>query len=160
MVPVGMDHAGTGRTSVRGRTGRLVDGTSTAATPPDGGPADDGERVKPAGPTAERSPDPASTAPTPHPARVDALWERLLSRENLARALRRVEANRGAPGPDGMTTGELRPYLKTAWPALRAALDAGTYRPSPVRRVTIPSPAAVSVSSGCPRSRTASSSGC
>jgi len=96
--------------------------------------------VKPSDAPAERSVAPASPATTPHPARADDLWESLLSRENLVRALRRVEANRGAPGPDGMTTGELRPYLKVAWPELRAALDAGTYRPSPVRRVTIPKP--------------------
>jgi len=68
------------------------------------------------------------------------LWESLLSRENLARAVKRVEANCGAPGPDGMTTAELRPWLKANWPQVRARLDAGTYRPSPVRRVTIPKP--------------------
>jgi len=68
------------------------------------------------------------------------LWEAFLSHDNLGRAVRRVEANRGAPGPDGMTTAELRPWLTTHWPEVRAALDAGTYRPSPVRRVTIPKP--------------------
>lgn len=68
------------------------------------------------------------------------LWEGFLSRENLARAVRRVEANRGAPGPDGMTTAELRPWLVAHWPEVRASLDAGTYRPAPVRRVTIPKP--------------------
>lgn len=96
--------------------------------------------MKPSRPPAERSAGSASLATTPHPARVDDLWESLLSRENLARALRRVEANRGAPGPDGMTVEALRPHLKAAWPAIRAQLDAGTYRPSPVRRVTIPKP--------------------
>src|SRR5438045_3219 len=64
----------------------------------------------------------------------------MLSRENLDRALRRVEANRGAPGVDGMTTGELRPWLHQHWASVRVALDAGTYRPSPVRRVVIPKP--------------------
>jgi len=68
------------------------------------------------------------------------LWEGFLSRENLARALRRVERNRGAPGPDGMTVEQLRPHLLAAWPEIRQSLDAGTYRPSPVRRVTIPKP--------------------
>ena len=68
------------------------------------------------------------------------MWERLLSRENLGRALRRVEANRGAPGVDGMTTGQLRPWLREHWAAVREALDAGMYRPSPVRRVVIPKP--------------------
>lgn len=91
-------------------------------------------------PGAERSADPASSATIPHPVRAMDLWEDFLSRENLARALRRVEQNRGAPGPDGMTTGELRPFIKAHWPETRASLDAGTYRPAPVRRVTIPKP--------------------
>lgn len=68
------------------------------------------------------------------------MWERLLSPENLSRALRRVEANRGAPGVDGMATAELRPWLGEHWAGVREALDAGTYRPSPVRRVVIPKP--------------------
>jgi RNA-directed DNA polymerase len=64
----------------------------------------------------------------------------MLSPGNLGRALRRVEANRGAPGVDGMTTGQLRPWLHQHWAQVRAALDAGTYQPSPVRRVVIPKP--------------------
>src|SRR5215472_1317389 len=64
----------------------------------------------------------------------------MLSPQNLGRALRRVEANRGSPGADGMTTGELVPWLREHWVAVRQALDAGTYRPSPVRRVVIPKP--------------------
>jgi RNA-directed DNA polymerase len=96
--------------------------------------------VKPSDTSTERSADPASPDTSPHPARADDLWEVFLSRDNLVRALRRVEVNRGAPGPDGMSTTELRPYLKTAWPELRASLDAGTYRPRPARRVTIPKP--------------------
>ena len=68
------------------------------------------------------------------------MWERMLSPENLGRALRRVRANRGAPGADGMTTEELVPWLREHWAAVRRALDAGTYRPSPVRRVVIPKP--------------------
>ena len=64
----------------------------------------------------------------------------MLSPENLGRALRRVRANRGAPGVDGMTTEELAPWLREHWAQVRQALDAGTYRPSPVRRVVIPKP--------------------
>ena len=66
--------------------------------------------------------------------------EQMLSPENLGRALRRVRANRGAPGVDGMTTEELVPWLREHWAQVRQALDAGTYRPSPVRRVVIPKP--------------------
>jgi RNA-directed DNA polymerase len=69
-----------------------------------------------------------------------SLWERMLSPENLGRALRRVRANAGAPGVDGMTTEELVPWLREHWAPVREALDAGTYRPSPVRRVVIPKP--------------------
>jgi RNA-directed DNA polymerase len=65
-------------------------------------------------------------------------WERVLERQNLNQALKRVEANGGAPGSDGMTVGELRPYLKEHWLEVRASLDAGTYQPRPVRRVEIP----------------------
>jgi len=64
----------------------------------------------------------------------------MLSRENLAAALRRVERNRGAPGTDGMKATELRSWLHSNWPRLRSELDSGTYRPSPTRRVTIPKP--------------------
>jgi RNA-directed DNA polymerase len=70
------------------------------------------------------------------------VWEQLLSPGNLGRALRRVEANRGAPGVDGMTTGQLRPWLHEHWAPVREALDAGTYQPLPVRRVVIPKPGA------------------
>ena len=68
------------------------------------------------------------------------LWERVWARENLYQALHRVESNRGAAGVDGMTAAELRPYLKAQWPSIRAALEEGRYRPSPVRRVMIPKP--------------------
>lgn len=69
-----------------------------------------------------------------------ALWEEFLSAGNLGRALKRVEQNKGAPGVDGMTTQELRPWLRLHWTRIREQLDAGTYRPLPVRRVTIPKP--------------------
>jgi RNA-directed DNA polymerase len=68
------------------------------------------------------------------------LWQRMLSPANLGAALRRVEANRGAPGVDKMTTAELRAWLKVHWPAVREALDTGSYRPLPVRQVRIPKP--------------------
>jgi RNA-directed DNA polymerase len=95
--------------------------------------------VKPEDLRAERSPSPAPGDTAPHP--VDAsLWEQCLSRGNLAEALRRVEQNAGAAGIDGMSTKELRPWLKDHWPQVRSQLDAGTYRPQPVRRVMIPKP--------------------
>ena len=95
--------------------------------------------MKPESPRQEQSLSPAQKVNHPHPAPA-GLFESFLSRENLARALKRVEQNAGAPGPDGMTTAELRPWLHVHWPGIREKLHAGTYRPSPVRRVKIPKP--------------------
>jgi RNA-directed DNA polymerase len=96
--------------------------------------------VKPEDARPERSNDPAPDDTAAHPADADSLWEQLFSRGNLAEALRRVEQNAGAPGPDGMSTEELRPWLHDQWPEVRSLLEAGTYRPQPVRRVMIPKP--------------------
>ena len=63
-----------------------------------------------------------------------------LTRENLQVALKRVRANKGAAGVDGLDIDQTARYLVTTWPAIRAELLAGTYRPSPVRRVMIPKP--------------------
>ncbi|MCA1701418.1 MAG: group II intron reverse transcriptase/maturase, partial [Actinobacteria bacterium] len=96
--------------------------------------------MKPEDLRSERSDGPAPEDTAAHPARA-GLWDEVLSRENLALALRRVERNAGAAGIDGMTTRDLRPWLSEHWPRVRAALDAGTYQPWPVRRVMIPKPA-------------------
>lgn len=64
----------------------------------------------------------------------------VLTRENLQRAMKRVKANKGAAGADGMDIGQTMEYLKLHWGEIRGKLIAGTYRPSPVRRVTIPKP--------------------
>jgi RNA-directed DNA polymerase len=103
------------------------------------GPGRERRRVKPESTYPEQSPSPAPGDTAPHPAEA-GLWELLLSRGNLAEALRRVEQNAGAPGIDGMSSKELRPWLYDQWPEIRSALDAGTYRPQPVRRVMIPKP--------------------
>lgn len=79
------------------------------------------------------------------------LWQRMLSPENLVAALNRVEANRGAPGVDGMTTEQLRLWLREHWAVVREELDAGVFRPQPVRRVTIPKPGGGSRMLGVPR---------
>lgn len=63
-----------------------------------------------------------------------------LTRENLRQALKRVRANKGAAGVDGLDIDQTARHLVTAWPAIRESLLRGTYRPSPVRRVTIPKP--------------------
>lgn len=96
-------------------------------------------RVKPQGPRREPSDRPAPAKDGTHPAGASP-WEKTFSRENLARALRRVERNRGAAGVDGIKASELRSWLHAHWPEVRQALEDGTYRPQPSRRVTIPKP--------------------
>ena len=66
------------------------------------------------------------------------LMERVVSRANLMAALKRVKANKGSAGVDGMTTEELRAHLMSAWPRLREELLGGRYHPQPVKRVSIP----------------------
>lgn len=63
-----------------------------------------------------------------------------LRSENLRQAFKRVRTNKGAAGVDGRDIDETSRYLAVAWPEIREQLLAGTYRPSPVRRVTIPKP--------------------
>jgi len=75
--------------------------------------------------------DSHSVQPSPWMARV-------VSRDNLSRALKQVRRNKGAPGIDGMTVDELPDYLRQHWPEIRQQLLQQTYRPKPVRRVTIP----------------------
>jgi RNA-directed DNA polymerase len=69
---------------------------------------------------------------------ADALMELVVARHNLERAWRQVKGNRGAPGPDGMTTREFEAWARENWPAVRRQLLDGTYRPAAVRRKTIP----------------------
>jgi RNA-directed DNA polymerase len=68
------------------------------------------------------------------------LLQAALTTENLRRAFKRVRANKGAAGVDGLDINQTSRQLTTAWPHIREQLLAGTYRPSPVRRVTIPKP--------------------
>jgi RNA-directed DNA polymerase len=74
------------------------------------------------------------------PMQTDSLMEEICQRDNLWQALARVQANKGAPGVDGMTVRKLPKYLKRHWPKIREQLLAGTYRPQPVKRVEIPKP--------------------
>ncbi|ABO59899.1 RNA-directed DNA polymerase (Reverse transcriptase) (plasmid) [Burkholderia vietnamiensis G4] len=74
------------------------------------------------------------------PSACNRLMEEVCERENLKRALKRVKANKGAPGVDGMTVQALPAFLREQWPSIRATLLNGTYKPQPVRRVEIPKP--------------------
>ncbi|WP_232700264.1 group II intron reverse transcriptase/maturase [Brevibacillus daliensis] len=68
------------------------------------------------------------------------MMKRLLSRENLLTALKRVEKNKGSHGVDGMSVQNLREHILTNWASIRSQLEEGTYNPPPVRRVEIPKP--------------------
>src|SRR5487761_218253 len=93
-------------------------------------------------PTADREGTEPLTATRQHesPADTERLMEEVCGRENCQQALRRVKANKGSPGVDGITVCELADYLKQHWPAIREQLLSGTYRPQPVRRVEIDKP--------------------
>lgn len=69
-----------------------------------------------------------------------ALLQAALTRENLQAAFKRVRANKGAAGVDGLDIDQTARYLVSVWPGIREELLAGTYRPRPVRRVMIPKP--------------------
>ena len=68
------------------------------------------------------------------------LLGRVLNRDNLNGAYRRVKANKGAPGIDGMTVEAALPWLKEHKNELLERIRKGKYTPSPVRRVEIPKP--------------------
>ena len=67
-----------------------------------------------------------------------ALLEAALTRENMVKAWKRVKANKGSAGVDGMTIRDAVDYLKSHWLRIKESLLDGTYRPAPVRRVMIP----------------------
>src|SRR6266849_6519772 len=98
----------------------------------------------PAGEAREAGREGTESFPAVHgsesPASTNRLMEEVCERGNLKEALRRVKANKGSPGVDGMTVGGITGYLKQHWPAIREQLLQGTYEPQPVRRVEIPKP--------------------
>lgn len=71
--------------------------------------------------------------------REGLLWQ-VLSRENMAAAWKRVKANKGSAGVDGLTIEQVPEFLKTHWSRIRQELLDGTYLPQAVRRVEIPKP--------------------
>lgn len=68
------------------------------------------------------------------------LLEKVLDRNNLNRAYKRVKANKGAPGIDGMTVEDALPWLKEHGNEFLESIRNGKYKPSPVRRKEIPKP--------------------
>lgn len=78
------------------------------------------------------------TRDSPQKAMHEDLMEEIVTQDNATVAWRAVKRNGGAPGIDGMTTQQLRDHVRKHWETIRAKLLAGTYVPSPVRRVEIP----------------------
>lgn len=70
----------------------------------------------------------------------DQLMEEILDRENLKKALRKVQSNKGCAGVDGVKVDDLKDYLWLIWPEIKEQLLTGKYKPSPVKRVEIPKP--------------------
>jgi len=66
------------------------------------------------------------------------LLERILSKENMAEAWKRVKANQGAPGVDGISIEQFPEHTRPLWTQIRQSLLTGRYQPLPVRRVEIP----------------------
>jgi RNA-directed DNA polymerase len=77
----------------------------------------------------------ASSRPFPQ-----MLMEVAVSRFNMERAWAQVRGNRGAPGSDGVTVDDFPEWVRPRWENVRRQLLDGTYRPGPVRRVTIAKP--------------------
>ena len=71
---------------------------------------------------------------------AESLLERILHRDNLNAAFKRVRQNGGAAGVDGMTVDQMLPYLKEHGTELIESIRGGWYKPKPVRRVEIPKP--------------------
>ena len=68
------------------------------------------------------------------------MLEKILSNENVEKAYKRVYANKGAGGVDGVTTKELEKYMRANWKSIKEQIRARTYKPQPVLRVDIPKP--------------------
>jgi group II intron reverse transcriptase/maturase len=80
-----------------------------------------------------------SILPSVHGAYI-ATIESVVDDCNIKRAAAKVESNKGAPGIDGVTTGEISEVMQKQWPQIKQAILDGKYCPSPVRRVEIPKP--------------------
>jgi RNA-directed DNA polymerase len=71
---------------------------------------------------------------------LDNLMMRILERDNVQTAWKRVKSNQGAPGSDGMSLEDFPAYARDHWSEIRQSLIDGSYQPRPVRRVVIPKP--------------------
>lgn len=91
-------------------------------------------------PNVERSVETPTAPREAEGSGASGLMERAMSRPNMLAAYKRVRENKGSPGIDGLTVEELPVWLQENWSRVREELLAGTYRPTPVKRQTIPKP--------------------
>jgi group II intron reverse transcriptase/maturase len=66
--------------------------------------------------------------------------EQVVEADNMRRALKKVRANKGAPGVDGISTDDLEAHLVKHWPGIKEKLQAGSYQPGPIKGKTIGKP--------------------
>ena len=71
---------------------------------------------------------------------MSELLEKILSRENMAEAFKRVSCNKGSAGTDGVSIEEAEAYVRDNWAGIKKQIQQRQYRPQPVRRVEIPKP--------------------
>ena len=71
---------------------------------------------------------------------MSELLEKILSKDNMNTAYKRVCSNKGAGGVDGVSVEELGDYIKENWDSIRNQIRSREYRTQPVRRVEIPKP--------------------
>ena len=71
---------------------------------------------------------------------MSEMLEKIVSNENIEKAYKRVYANKGAGGVDGVTTKELEVYMRANWNSIKEQIRTRTYKPQPVLRVEIPKP--------------------
>ena len=70
---------------------------------------------------------------------MSQLLEEILSRDNMMLAYKKVKANKGASGIDGIGMDEIDEYLRENWATIKDKIRRRKYKPQPVRRVKYPS---------------------
>ena len=71
---------------------------------------------------------------------MSELLEKILSKDNMNNAYKRVCSNKGAGRVDGVSVEDLGDYIKENWDSIRNQIRNREYKPQPVRRVEIPKP--------------------
>lgn len=66
--------------------------------------------------------------------------DKILDRQNMYQAFKRVCSNKGASGVDGITVDEIDRYIRENWKEIKSQIEERRYKPQPVLRVEIPKP--------------------